>query len=82
MLHVKSMVILKASPGILKHGGGIKMWMWLNVKQGSYLGFGNRAEMRKIGRKIVRQKKTPRECYIELWIGKVWRRWRRLIISS
>ena len=57
MLRVKSEVILRANPGILKHGGGIKMWMWLCVERGSYLGFGNRVRMRKIGKNIVRQKK-------------------------
>ena len=29
MLRLKSVVILKANPGLLKRGGGIKMWMWL-----------------------------------------------------
>ena len=27
------MVILKASPDILKHGSEIKMWMWLFVER-------------------------------------------------
>ena len=49
--------MLKANPGILKLGGGIKMWMWLCVERESYLGF----EMRKVGRNIVRQKKMLRE---------------------
>ena len=35
------MIILKANPGILKRGGGIKMRMWLCVERGSYLRFGN-----------------------------------------
>ena len=30
-----------SNPGILKRGGGIKMWMWLYVESGGYLGFGN-----------------------------------------
>ena len=51
------MVILKANPGILKCGGGIKMWIWLCVERGCYLGFGNRVRMRKIERNIVRQKR-------------------------
>ena len=34
------MVILKPNPGILKRGGGIKMWMWMCVERQSYLGFG------------------------------------------
>ena len=38
MLQVKSVVILKANPGILKQGGGIKMLMWLCVERGSHLG--------------------------------------------
>ena len=42
---------------ILKLGGGTKMWMWLCVERGSYLGFGDRVGMRKIGRNIARQKK-------------------------
>ena len=58
---MKSVVILKANPGILKLGGGIKMWMWLCVESGSYLGSGDRVGMRKIGRNIARQKKMLRE---------------------
>ena len=61
MLRGKSVVILKANPGILKLGGAIKMWMWLCVERGSYLGSGDRVEMRKIGRNITRQKKMLRE---------------------
>ena len=34
---------------LLKHGGEIKMWMWLCVERESYLGFGNRVGLRKIG---------------------------------
>ena len=48
------------NPGILKRGGGIKMWMWLCLDRTSYLGFGNRVGMRKIGKNIVRQKKMLR----------------------
>ena len=33
------------------------MWMWLYVKRGGYLGFGNRVEMRNIGRNIVKKKR-------------------------
>ena len=55
------MVIPKTNPGILKRGGGIEMWMWLCVERESYLGFGNRVGMWKIGRNIVRQKKMLRE---------------------
>ena len=79
MLQVKSVVILKANPGILEGGGGIKMWMSLCVEGESYLGFGNRVRMRKTGRNIVRQKKMLTERYIWLWIRKLERRWRRLI---
>ena len=57
MLQVKSVAILKAIPGILKHGGGTNMWMWLCVERESYSGFGNKVRMRKIGRNIVRQKR-------------------------
>ena len=57
---MKSVVILKANPGILKHGGGIKMSMWLCIERRSYLGFGNRVRMRKIGRNIVRQKQDAK----------------------
>ena len=53
------MVILKANPGILKHGGTIKMWMC--VERESYLRFGNTVRMRSIGRNIVRQKKMLTE---------------------
>ena len=37
MLRVKPVVILTATPGILKHGGGTKMWMWLCLERGSFL---------------------------------------------
>ena len=57
MLQVKSLVILKTNSGILKHDGGIKIRIWLCVERESYLGFGNRVRMRKIGRKNVRHKK-------------------------
>ena len=60
MLQVKSVVILKENPGILKCGGGIKMWMWLFVERESYLGFGNRVGMRKIGRNIEAKKDAMR----------------------
>ena len=56
MLGVNSVIILKANPGILKCGGGIKMLIRLRVERESYLGFENRVGMRKIGRNIVRQK--------------------------
>ena len=42
MLRVKSVVILKANPDILKRGRGIKMCMWQCVERETYLGFGNR----------------------------------------
>ena len=58
-MQVKSVVILKANPGILKHGGTIKMWMC--VERESYLRFGNTVRMRSIGRNIVRQKKMLTE---------------------
>ena len=48
MLRVKSSVILKANPGILIRGGGIKIRMWLFVERGSYIGFGSRVGMRKM----------------------------------
>ena len=54
------MAILKANPGILKRGGGKKVWMWLFGERESYLGFGNRVRMRKIRRNIVRQKKDAK----------------------
>ena len=60
MLRVKSVVILKANPGILKLGGGIKMWMWLCIERRSYLGSGDRVGMRKIGRNSARQKKDAK----------------------
>ena len=41
MLRVKSVVILKGNPGILKRGGGIKLWMWLCLERENYLGFRN-----------------------------------------
>ena len=55
------------------------MWMWLCKERESYLRFGNRVGMRKIGRNIVRQKKMLREQYIWLWVRKLERQCRRLI---
>ena len=60
-LRVKSVVILKANPCILKRGGGIKMWIWPCVERENYLEFESRARMRKIGKNIVRQKEMLRE---------------------
>ena len=54
---MKSVVIVKANPGIFKHGGEIKMWMWLCVERESYLEFGSRARVKNIGKNIVRQKR-------------------------
>ena len=54
MLRVKFVVILKTNSSILKRGGGIKMWMWLYEERGSCLSLGNKVEMRKIGRNMVR----------------------------
>ena len=50
MLQVKSVVILKTNPGILKRGGGIGMRMWFCVESTSSLRFGSRVGMRKIGK--------------------------------
>ena len=61
MLQEKSVVLLKANPGILKCGSGIKIWMWLCVERERYLVFGKKVEMRKIGRNIVRQRKMLKE---------------------
>ena len=72
MLQVKSVVMLKANPGILKRGVGIKLWIWLYVEGGSYLGFKNRVGIRKIGRNIVREKNMLKE-YMWLWIRKLGR---------
>ena len=57
MLRVKSVVILKANPGILKLGGGKDVDVAVGRKRESYLGFRNRVGMRKRGRNIVRQKR-------------------------
>ena len=38
---MKSVVLLKANPGTLKCGGGIKIWIWLCVEKQSYFGLGN-----------------------------------------
>ena len=54
------MVILKANPCTLKRGGGIKMWMWLCVETESYLEFGSRARMRKIGKKYCEAKRDAK----------------------
>ena len=59
-----SVVILKANPGILKHGGGIKMRLWLCRK--SYLEFGNKVRMRKIGRNIEAKKDAIRVVYMAM----------------
>ena len=58
------MVILKTYPGISKHDGGIKMWMWLCLERESYLVFGNRVGMRKIKRNIARQKMIVCSCHV------------------
>ena len=60
MLGVKSVVILKANPGILKRGGEIKIWLWLCVERESYLEFGSRARMRKIGKKYCEAKRDAK----------------------
>ena len=60
MLQVKSVVILKANPGILKHGGGIKMWIWLSVERGSYLGFENKQSRNEENRKNYAKKDAKR----------------------
>ena len=59
MLRMKSVIILKANPGILKRGDGIKIWMWLCVERESY--DLETVGMTKIGRNIVRQKNMLRE---------------------
>ena len=65
MLQVKSVVILKANPCILKRGGGIKMWMC--VERESYLEFGSRARMRKIGKKYCEAiRNAKRVVYIAM----------------
>ena len=54
MLRVKSVVILKANPSILKHGGGIKVWMCSCVERENHLGFGNsqnEEDSKKYGKK-------------------------------
>ena len=72
MLRVKSVVILKANPGILKLGGGIKMWMWLCIERRSYLGSGDRVGMRKIGRNSARQKKDAKRVVYMAMDQKAW----------
>ena len=57
-------VILKANPGSLKRSGGIKMWMWLCIERGSYLGFGNKVGMRRIGRNIIWPKKKDAKTVV------------------
>ena len=63
MLRKNSTAILKTNPGILKCGGGIKMWMWLGLERESYLELGNRVRMRKIQRNIVSKKDAKRVVY-------------------
>ena len=58
------MAVLKANTDIFKRCGGIKIWMWLCVERQSYLGFGNRVRMSKIGRNIVRLKDAYRVVYM------------------
>ena len=60
------MVKLKANPGILKRGCGIKMWMWLCVERGSYLGFGNKVGMRKTARNCEAKKDAKRIVYMAM----------------
>ena len=57
---MKSVVIVKANPGIFKHGGEIKMWMWLCVERESYLEFGSRARVKNIGKKYCETKKDAK----------------------
>ena len=66
MLRLKSVAILKANLGILKHGDGRKMWMWLCVERESYLGFASRMGMWKIGKNIVKQKRAKRVLYMAM----------------
>ena len=46
---MRSVVIVKANPGIWERGGGIKVWMQLCVERESYSRFGN--SRNKNGRK-------------------------------
>ena len=68
MLQMKSVVILKVNPGILKCDGGIKMWMWmwLCVERGSYLGFENiwNEEIKK--KHCEAKKDTKRVAYMAM----------------
>ena len=60
------MAIISANPGILKHGGGIKMWMCLCVERESYLGFGKRVGMSKTGKILQGQKDAKRIVYMAM----------------
>ena len=40
--------------------------MWLCIERGSYLGFGDRVRMRKMGRNIARQRKMLRVVYMAM----------------
>ena len=50
---MKSVVILKANPGSLKCGSGIKMWMWLCVEREQF-SIWKQSSNEKIGRNIAR----------------------------
>ena len=71
MLQVKSVIILKAKPGILKCGGGIKMWMWLCVERGSYLGFGNSLNEEDMKKYCETKKEAKRVVYLAMY-QKAW----------
>ena len=68
---MKSAVILKANPGILKRVGGVKMWMWLCVERESYLGFGNRRNEEDRTKYCEAKKDAKRVVYMAMH-QKVW----------
>ena len=61
---MKSVVTLKTNPGILIRDGGIKMWMWLCVERGSYLGSGNRVRRGKLEEILQGKKDATRVVHI------------------
>ena len=66
MLQVKSVVILKANPGILKCSVGINMWIWLCVERESYLGFGNSRNDKDREKYCEAKKDTKRVLYMAM----------------
>ena len=74
MLLVKSVVILKRNPGILKHVGGKKMWMWLCIKRELFR-IWKQTQNEEDWKKYCEANKMLREQYIWPWISRLGGQW-------